>query len=57
MRTNWEEDRRYPDTSGEYEVIVYKRLDYEGKVKTKNDRRKLSKPDREHLKWKRARET
>ena len=57
VRTNWKEDRRYPDSSGEYEVIVYKRLDYEGKVKTKTDRRMLSKPDREYLKWKRALET
>jgi hypothetical protein len=57
MRTNWKEDRRYPDSSGEYEAIVYKRLDYEVKVKTKTDWRKLSKPDREYLKWKRALET
>jgi hypothetical protein len=57
MRTSWKEERRYPDANDEYEVIVYRRLDYQGNVKTKTDRRKLPKPDREYLKWKRSLKT
>ena len=44
MRTSWKEERRYPDANDEVWVIVHKRLDYEGKVKTKTDRLKMSKP-------------
>jgi hypothetical protein len=42
MRTNWREDRRYPSKDGEHLITVYKRLDYDGKVKTKNTRRRLT---------------
>jgi hypothetical protein len=50
--TSWREDRRYPAEDGERMIIVYKRtVTYGGctKVRTKNQRRKLSRADKLYL--------